>query len=513
MTIVASNSITVSNINDGTNGNPGIDAISVVMTNDNVTFPANALGGVLSYDGSATSLSVTLGTTKLTPTSTNPPTLDKTYCVTSAGTKINAGTKTVDTTNKVITYGSTSGMSSTKGDSAYITFTVLVRVNGVITTYTKVQNFSKSEQGVPGADSWTYIRYSANADGNGMVSLWNADTKYTGTLVTKSAIASSNYSDYTWTRNAGLDGLTTMATEPTNKMIGMVWKYTGVTNITASGATIQPNTQYLWDGTTWQINLIRSKNLQVDDAFITNGMIDSVEAKKINTDKLSTLSADLGEVNAGSYTSWRYINGDVYKNLSGIFIDSGTTYTIHIQNSSTDDPNTKLQSGNYMLMGSISFSGQIEMYSGILNLNATPNSILKGNEFFNPTYKLVSLNTSLNNNGTGNLDIRSNFIRFWGNTSQQTPWINMISSAYQYKFMFNRVYIQYGFVGTSASYIQFGFLPIELRPGSDKWLLCTATTAGIDRDRHIQIRAQDGAVILWGPYNGQAYVGEISYTL
>ena len=104
-------------------------------------------------------------------------------------------------------------------------------------------------------------------------------------------------------------------------------------------------------------------------------------------------------------------------------------------------------------------------------------------------------------------------IVFKGNTSQDTQWVQMSSENYLYKSMFSRVYIAYATRGTSASYIQFGFLPVECRPGSDKWLVCVATTASTGNDRHIQIRASDGAVILWGPLNGQDYIGEVSFTL
>lgn len=49
----------------GTNGTNGADAFAVTMTNENVTLPANALGGVLSYANSDTSLSVVYGSGKI----------------------------------------------------------------------------------------------------------------------------------------------------------------------------------------------------------------------------------------------------------------------------------------------------------------------------------------------------------------------------------------------------------------------------------------------------------------
>ena len=169
----------------GTNGTNGQDAITIVMTNDNVTLPANALGGVTSYANSGTTFSVFVGNVKCTPLTATPVSVENSFSVVSSSSGISVGSKTIDATGKVISYGDHANMSATSGATATITYTVTVRVNGANTTFTKVQNISKAEKGITGddgIDSFTYFRYSPYSDGKDMTSLPNADSKYIGAL-------------------------------------------------------------------------------------------------------------------------------------------------------------------------------------------------------------------------------------------------------------------------------------------------------------------------------------------
>lgn len=60
--------------------------------------------------------------------------------------------------------------------------------------------------GDDGQSQWTYLRYSANADGNPMTDTPDATTKYIGIAVTTSSTAPTEYSAYTWQKFVGEDG-------------------------------------------------------------------------------------------------------------------------------------------------------------------------------------------------------------------------------------------------------------------------------------------------------------------
>ena len=112
---------------------------------------------------------------------------------------------------------------------------------------------------------------------------------YIGQYTDFTQSGSTNPSDYTWSRirgNDGKDGATgpngnpgkiVSDKEPSTKFVGLTWKYSGMTAINASdGTSIQPNTEYYWNGKSWVINLINAHNINVDDlsaisTTLTNG--------------------------------------------------------------------------------------------------------------------------------------------------------------------------------------------------------------------------------------------------
>lgn len=65
----------------------------------------------------------------------------------------------------------------------------------------------KGEDGSNGSSSYTWIRYSENADGNPMTTTPNSKTKYIGIAITQTSTAPSTYGDYTWSRIKGSGGL------------------------------------------------------------------------------------------------------------------------------------------------------------------------------------------------------------------------------------------------------------------------------------------------------------------
>ncbi|MBB5887756.1 hypothetical protein [Lactovum miscens] len=72
-------------------------------------------------------------------------------------------------------------------------------------------------------------------------------------------------------------------TEPTTKVVNMLWQYTGTSSITASGATIAPSNIYVWTGTTW--------------------ILWSITVANLIADKLSSIVSTLGDVTSGSITN------------------------------------------------------------------------------------------------------------------------------------------------------------------------------------------------------------------
>lgn len=61
--------------------------------------------------------------------------------------------------------------------------------------------------GSNGSSSYTWVRYSENANGNPMTTTSNSKTKYIGIAITQTSTAPSSYGDYTWSRIKGSGGL------------------------------------------------------------------------------------------------------------------------------------------------------------------------------------------------------------------------------------------------------------------------------------------------------------------
>ena len=88
-------------------------------------------------------------------------------------------------------------------------------LGGVIESFTEQQknNFTninvsvaKGEKGEPGASSYMYVRYSANADGSNMTEEPQDNTAYIGVTTTTSSTAPTEVSAYSWTKIKGEDG-------------------------------------------------------------------------------------------------------------------------------------------------------------------------------------------------------------------------------------------------------------------------------------------------------------------
>lgn len=114
--------------------------------------------------------------------------------------------------------------------------------------------------GSNGSSSYTWIRYSENANGNPMTTTPNSKTKYIGIAITQTSTAPSAYGDYTWSRIKGSGGL-----------VAKVYS-NGGTNIEQSPIQINVETQSDGDivepdKVTWYI----SKDSSVEWTAITAG--------------------------------------------------------------------------------------------------------------------------------------------------------------------------------------------------------------------------------------------------
>lgn len=348
---------------DGEDGKDGHDVWNVTMTNGNMILPANALGGVLSYSNTGNSISVMKSSGDLlVPTDDLTKLSNNQFYVKAVGTNITPGTRTIDSENKVITFSNISNFPAEIGATGSISFEITVNVYGVVTKFSKLQNFTTSPQGITGndgADTFTYIRYSNKSDGSDMVSLPNADSRFIGVYTGVAAIAPTDPKDYTWSRFNGATVLA-QATEPeeAERFTGMLWQYTGTEDLSATGITVKANTIYQWTGKVWQLFVLKSTNLQVDNGFITNAMIGDAQIKLANIDtasinKLSVLSADLGEATAGSITLLKGETG-------GVSVKDGVVKTWDI--SKVTDPNYP-DGYSYTSMGAALDSGGITFYS------------------------------------------------------------------------------------------------------------------------------------------------------
>ncbi|KHE75708.1 hypothetical protein N489_13335, partial [Lactococcus lactis subsp. lactis 1AA59] len=74
-------------------------------------------------------------------------------------------------------------------------------------------------------------------------------------------------------------------TEPTTRFKGLTWKYIGTSDLTASdGTVIKPNTEYYYNGTHWIINLIEANQLNVIDLSAISGTFTNGSIKNVTTD-------------------------------------------------------------------------------------------------------------------------------------------------------------------------------------------------------------------------------------
>ncbi|MDM7645348.1 phage tail protein, partial [Lactococcus lactis] len=320
MTIVASNSLTVSNVNDGTithtayaNSADGTDGFTTVYPN------LNLLDGTKDFSGSWENSSswVNDGTYKGLTVKKRTGRYNgiyKTFTVPKDGVYTFSAYVKGSGTNSVIyryggvniTYGSQKDLQKLMGnafDWTRDTITLTLKANDYV--------WFKYEISGAGTDSilWTagHKYEPASVATPYMQSASEVTTadwpSYIGQYTDFTQTDSTNPSDYTWSLIRGNDGADgqdgkngtngkdgdpgkiVSDTEPTTRFKGLTWKYSGTTDLTASdGTVIKPNTEYYYNGTHWMINFVEANQIKVNDLSAISGTYTNGSIKNVTID-------------------------------------------------------------------------------------------------------------------------------------------------------------------------------------------------------------------------------------
>ncbi len=169
-TELAFDTITLTSLQQGSQGTDGAPAYTAIITNEAHTFPSSNTGVVSSFGGSGTKIEVYKGATQLTPVANTGTPGTGQYDITTTATNITVGSFTLNTgSEKNITVADHSGVANGT-DNSEIEYSINIE-NDV--TLTKAQTFTKSKKGTDGDDGATgkkvkelILYYPANFNNN-----------------------------------------------------------------------------------------------------------------------------------------------------------------------------------------------------------------------------------------------------------------------------------------------------------------------------------------------------------
>ncbi|WP_270744460.1 phage tail protein [Lactococcus lactis] len=299
--VVASQSVTITNVNDGTAGKPGADGKTPYF-HTAWSYSADGTDGFTTVypnlnllDGTSSDLKTVSangwGTQGSLTTNTIDFRIGQSYTYSVWIQDCDIDTRAVIYLFDSAGYTPCLGNTITTGSSGFstVTFNISVEITryevsiGFMESQASYHNLSYSRLKLePGSTATPYMQSASEVT--------TADwPSYIGQYTDFTQSGSTNPSDYTWSRirgNDGKDGATgpngnpgkiVSDKEPSTKFVGLTWKYSGMTAINASdGTSIQPSTEYYWNGKSWVINLINAHNINVDDlsaisTTLTNG--------------------------------------------------------------------------------------------------------------------------------------------------------------------------------------------------------------------------------------------------
>ena len=334
MTIVASNSLTVSNVNDGTithtayaNSADGTDGFTTVYPNLNLG------DNTKTFVGTEDEASNLRGSIRIEPATQKTQDGDF-YYLTAKAPRDNYDWFRFFLIPDTVTPNMTK--VAVKPNTKY-TFSVLLKGTGQHTIYAyqnwtapntpwilqinltsewKIYTFTVTSSNViPDRNVQFFIRSNNGTEINlkypkveegstatpympSSSEVTTADwPRYIGQYTDFTQADSTNPSAYTWSLIRGNDGKDgkdgTNGTdgdpgkvvsdiEPTTRFKGLTWKYSGTTDLTASdGTVILSGTEYYWSGTKWILNEINSHNINGDNLNVTNGTFTDGKIKSI----------------------------------------------------------------------------------------------------------------------------------------------------------------------------------------------------------------------------------------
>ena len=290
----------------------------------------------------------------------------------------------------------------------------------------------------------------------------SSKTGYSVTYVSKDGTNGTN----------GTSGVIVSSVAPASPQTGQLWQDTSTT----------PQLVKKWTGSSWVIWAFYAQNLIADN--------------------ISTISLNLGDMTGGTVKLMADVdvNGTlkkhgIYQSKMGL-LSSGPSLSTPSTLSNSQMGVANLNKGELRFI----VTNYTENLKGVQEAGMS-----------DPNTAFINFNSY--DNGKDVMTIGSSGdIVFKGNTSQDTTWITL-SSGVKYKFMFSRIYISVDVVGNGSSFMSLGTIPQGYRPIVDQFMVIANWGTGTADDRHIMVRASDGAVILWAPKSGVTYRGEVSYTL
>ena len=335
----------------GTHGEKGDNSVTGLLTNESITLPANKDGlvSVSSFTGANGVFDVYDGITKKT----------------DSGVKYSLVSQFNITVSIDATTGAYSVTAMPTGTTILNGYAVLRAIyNGV--TIDKQLNVSKSVTGAPGASSYTWIRYSPNANGSSMTTTPAANSLYIGVAITSSNSAPTAYTSYTWALIKGADGKGVKSAAITYQA-----STSGTVIPTGSWVTTVPTVpkgQYLWT----RVITTYTDNTTSPPSYSTSyqGVDGITNVTGLLTNESITLPANVG----GTVTSYAGATGtfDVYEGLTKKTTGSGVTYSVVPQSQSNIVVNINATTGVYTIT---SMTSGLAVLNGYATLRAIYNGV------------------------------------------------------------------------------------------------------------------------------------------
>ena len=179
----------------------GSGALTVSLSNDNVTLTADKDGAVSDFSGSQCTVTVFEGSTKLTPVieSATPDKGEYEISVSTSGIAADTTYVSTDISNDAVSFGVATSIGSST-DTATRTFSITGKsADGTAFTVSKVQGFSKAKQGPTGTSTTGASGTPGQRTVSGVVYYQTAVTDSNAPQVPELTGFSANFTDGTFT--------------------------------------------------------------------------------------------------------------------------------------------------------------------------------------------------------------------------------------------------------------------------------------------------------------------------